>query len=104
MFYMDAKNLVDFGTIKTAHGDVKAAFCVFFFQVLVPLYNKDFVQCIIIRKSFSGISTCCWANRVALFNTAQRFIFNRIKSLNQTVQNFPLIYLKKFYKIIVSIF
>ena len=28
---MDADKLADFGTIKTAHGDVEAAFCVFFF-------------------------------------------------------------------------
>ena len=60
MFYMDAKKFVDFRTIKTVHADVKAAFCVFFFfQGLVPLYNKDFVQCIIISKSFSGMSMCC---------------------------------------------
>ena len=30
MFYMDAEKLVDFGTIKTAHSNVKAAFCGFF--------------------------------------------------------------------------
>ena len=60
MFYMDAEKFVDFGTIKTVHADVKAAFCVFFFfQGLVPLYNKDFVQFIIISKSFSGMSMCC---------------------------------------------
>ena len=26
---MDANNLTDFGNFKTAHGDVKAAFCIF---------------------------------------------------------------------------
>ena len=29
---MDADKLADFGTIKTAHGDVEAAFCNFFFS------------------------------------------------------------------------
>ena len=28
---MDADKLADFGTIKTAHGDVEAAFCISFF-------------------------------------------------------------------------
>ena len=29
---MNAEKLADFGTIKTAHGDVKPVFCIFFFQ------------------------------------------------------------------------
>ena len=40
----------------------------FFFQGLLSLYNKDFLQCYIIRKAFSGISMYCWANRIALSN------------------------------------
>ena len=45
MFYMDAEKFVDFGTIKTVYADVKAAFCVFFFfQGLVPLYNKYYYK------------------------------------------------------------
>ena len=66
---MDADKLADFGTIKTARGDVEAAFCVFFFfQGSLPLYNKDFLQCFIIRKSFCEITMYCWANRIALSN------------------------------------
>ena len=52
---MDADKLADFGIIKTTHGDVEAAFCMFFFLGSLSLYNKDFLQCFIIRKSFSGI-------------------------------------------------
>ena len=58
---MDAEKLADFGTIKTARGDVETAFCIFFFQGSLLLYNKDFLQCFIIRKSFSGILMYCWA-------------------------------------------
>ena len=65
---MDADKLADFGTIKTAHGDVETAFCILFFQGSLLLYNKDFLQCFIIRKSFSGILMYCWANRIALSN------------------------------------
>ena len=65
---MDANELAHFGTMKTAHGDVEAAFCFFFFQDLLSLYNKDFLQCFIIRKSFSGMSMYCWANRISLSN------------------------------------
>ena len=53
---MDADKLTDFGTIKTAHGVVEAAFCIFFFQGSLSLYNKDSLQCFIIRKTFSEIS------------------------------------------------
>ena len=56
---MDADKLANFGTIKTAHGEVEALLCIFFFQGLLSLY---------IRKSFSGISMYCWANRIALSN------------------------------------
>ena len=65
---MDAHKLTDFDTIKTAHGDIKAAFCVSFLPSSLSLYNKDFLQCFIIHKSFSGTSTYCWANRIALSN------------------------------------
>ena len=53
---MDANELAHFGTMKTAHGDVEAAFCFFFFQDLLSLYNKDFLQCFIIRKSFWNVN------------------------------------------------
>ena len=65
---MDADKPEDFGTIKTVHGDVEAAFCFFFFQGSLLLENKDFLQCFIICKSFSGILMYCWANRIALSN------------------------------------
>ena len=53
---MDADKLADFSTIKTALGSsFEAAFCIFFFQDSLLLYNKDFLRCFIIRKSFSGI-------------------------------------------------
>ena len=65
---MDADKLADFGTIKTAHGDVEAAFCIFFFEGSLSSYNKDFLQCFIIRKCFSGISMYYWANRIVLSN------------------------------------
>ena len=45
---MDAEKLADFGTIKTARGDVETAFCIFFFQGSLLLYNKDFLQCFIL--------------------------------------------------------
>ena len=45
---MDADKLAYFGTIKTAHGDVETAFCIFFFQGSLLLYNKDFVQCFMV--------------------------------------------------------
>ena len=62
---MDADKLAYFGTIKIAHGDVEAASCIFFFQGSLLLYDKDFLQCFIIPKSFSGILMYCWANRIA---------------------------------------
>ena len=65
---MDADKLAYFGTIKIAHGDVEAAFWIFFFQGSLLLYNKDFLQCFIIRKSFSRILMYCWANRIASSN------------------------------------
>ena len=40
----------------------------FFFQGSLLLYNKDFLQCFIIPKSFSGILMYCWANRIASSN------------------------------------
>ena len=49
---MDANELAHFGTMKTAHGDVEAAFCFFFFQDLLSLYNKDFLQCFIYASLF----------------------------------------------------
>ena len=52
---MDADKLADFSTIKTALGNVEAAFSIFFFHDSLLLYNKDFHRCFIIRKSFSGI-------------------------------------------------
>ena len=64
---MDANELTYFGTIKTAHGDGEAAFCIFFLPRFV-IINKDFLQCFIIRKSFSRISMYCWENRIVLFN------------------------------------
>ena len=39
-----------------------------FFQGSLSLYNKDFLQCFIIHKSFSGTSMYCWANRIELSN------------------------------------
>ena len=63
---MNADKLADFGTIKTAHGDVEVAFCIS--QGSLLLYNKDILQCFIIHKSFSGILMCCWENRIALSN------------------------------------
>ena len=39
---MDADKLPDFGTIKTVHGDVETAFCIFSCQGSLLLYNKDF--------------------------------------------------------------
>ena len=44
---MDADKLVDFGTIKTAHGDVEADFCVFF-------SSKGHYHCII-RISYNAL-------------------------------------------------
>ena len=41
---------------------------IFFFKGLLPLYNKDFLQCFITHKSFSGISMYCWVNRIVLSN------------------------------------
>ena len=38
----------------------------FFFHVSFLWYNTDFLQCLIIRKSLSEISTCCFANDNAL--------------------------------------
>ena len=68
---MDADKLADFGTIKTAHGDVEAAFCIFFFfQGSLLLYNNHFLQYFIIRKSFSGMLMYRWTNRIALSNTS----------------------------------
>ena len=61
---MDADKLADFGNIKTAHGDVKTAFRIFGFQGLLSLHNKDFLQCFIIRQSFSGTSMYCGSNRM----------------------------------------
>ena len=49
---MDADKLADFGTIKTAHGDVEAAFFIFFFQVSLSLYNEDFLQCLLYASPF----------------------------------------------------
>ena len=46
---MDSDKLVDFGTIKTVHGDVEAAFCIFIFQGSLSLYNKDFQQYFILE-------------------------------------------------------
>ena len=64
---MDADKLAYFGTIKTAHGDIEADFCIFFFfQGSLSFYNRDSLQCFIIRKSFSGMSMYFWANRFAL--------------------------------------
>ena len=40
----------------------------FFFKGSLLFYNKDFLRFFIIRKSFSGILMCCWANRIALSN------------------------------------
>ena len=66
---MDANELTYFGTIKTAHGDGEAAFCIFFFLPRFVIINKDFLQCFIIRfKSFSRISMYRWENRAVLFN------------------------------------
>ena len=65
---MGADKLSRFGTIKTIHGHVEAAFCIFFFQGSLLFYNKDFLQCFITPESFSGISMYCWANRIALSN------------------------------------
>ena len=64
---MDADKLAYFGTIKTFQGSVKAAFSILFLQGSLLSYDKDFLQCFII-KSFSGILLCCWANRIALSN------------------------------------
>ena len=49
---MDADKLADFGTIKTAHGDMEAAFSIFFFQGSLSLYNKDFLQCLLYASLF----------------------------------------------------
>ena len=49
---MYADNLADFATIKTAYGNVKAAFCTFS-QGSLSLYNKDFLQSFVICKPFS---------------------------------------------------
>ena len=67
---MDADKSSDFGNIKTAYGEVVAAFCIFFFQGLLLLSKKDFLQCFIICKYFSAISMYCGANRIALFNVS----------------------------------
>ena len=63
---MDANKLADFGTIKTALGTSKQLSVLFFFQGLLLLYNKDFLQCFVICKSFSGILMYYWTNRIAL--------------------------------------
>ena len=65
---MDADKLADFGNIKTAHGDVKTAFRIFGFQGLLSLHNKDFLQCFIIRQSFSGASMYLRIKQDALSN------------------------------------
>ena len=65
---MDTDKLVNFGTIKIAHGDFEAVFCIFFSEGSLSLYNKDFLQCFIIRKSSSGISISSWTNGFTLFN------------------------------------
>ena len=42
---MDADKLADFGTIKTAHGEVKAAFCIFFlprFVIIVAIIRISY--------------------------------------------------------------
>ena len=80
---MDVYKLADFDTIKTAYGYVEAAFRIFFFlQGSLFLYNKDFLQCFIIHKSYSGIPMYCWANRIALSN-----ISSNIDGLNSTMSN-----------------
>ena len=43
----------------------------FSFQGSLSLYNKDFLQSFIIRKSFFGMSLYCWANRTALCKICQ---------------------------------
>ena len=40
----------------------------FFLQGSLLLYNKDFLQCFIIRKSFSGILKYSWAHKIASSN------------------------------------
>lgn len=51
---------------KTAHGEVEAAFCIFFFQdsyhCMIRISYNVFVS------SFSAMSLYCWANRMALSN------------------------------------
>ena len=42
---MNADKLADFETIETTHGDGEVAFCIFFLQGSLSLYNKDFQQC-----------------------------------------------------------
>ena len=44
---MHAEKLANFGNMKTAHGDVEAAFCFFFFQGSLSMHNKDLLQCFI---------------------------------------------------------
>ena len=74
----------NFGTIKTAHGDVEAALCIFSSQGSLSLYNKDFLLCFIIHNSFSGISMY-WANRIALsifFRIEMGVKFYNIQQIN----------------------
>ena len=61
---MDADKLADFGTIKTAHGDVEAAFSIFFFQGSLSLYNKDFLQCLLYASLF--LEYKCIAGQIGL--------------------------------------
>ena len=53
-----------------------------FFQGSLVFYNKNFLQCFIIRKSFSKILMYCWANRIALSN-----ISSNIAGYNSVISN-----------------
>ena len=47
---------------------LRSSFLYFFSEGSLSLYNKDFLQCFIIRKSSSGISISSWTNRFTLVN------------------------------------
>ena len=96
-----------------------SSFLYFLLSRLLSLYDKDFLQffCLIFFCNVIVLLGkqdciiwhffwCRWVHfcNIQLGKFTLRFIFNWIKPLKDTVQNFLLIYLKKFYKILIHIF
>ena len=113
---MDVDKLADFGTIKTAHGDVEVAFCIFSSSkvryhciIRIPynvlLYARLFLeyQCIArqIELHYLNFFRYRWIKFCNIqLDKFTVFIFNKIKPFNDTFRIPPLVYLEKFYQLL----